>query len=170
MARHGAAAGGRDSGASGIIGLLMLAGGGYLLLQNTIVGNTGLFGYPLYNAWGVQLTSGYALFPLLAGIFLLFYGRFALGAVVTACSAAAILFGIVAEMRLTFRTMSLFELLVILTLVVGGLGLLLRAYAADRRDATLRKSIEAEIRAQLAAETPQDALRRLRALDNAKER
>jgi len=74
--------GGRDAGAGGIISLLMIAGGSYLLLQNIVVGNAGLFGYPLYNAWGVQLTSGYALIPLMAGIFLLFYGRYALGGAV----------------------------------------------------------------------------------------
>jgi hypothetical protein len=89
---------------------------------------------------------------------------------VALCSAAAILFGIIAEMRLTFRPMTLFDLLVILTLVVGGLGLLLRAHAADRRDATGQKSIDAEIHARLEARTPQDALSRLKALDNVKER
>ena len=76
---------------------------------------------------------------------------------VALCSAAAILFGIIAEMRLTFRPMTLFDLL-------------LRAHAADRRDATGQKSIDAEIHARLEARTPQDALSRLKALDNVKER
>jgi hypothetical protein len=162
-------AGGRDAGTSGFIGLLMAAGGGYLLLQNVVVGTGGLFAYPLYNAWGVELTSGYALIPLIFGIFLLFYGRRALGGALTACSAAAIFFGILAETHLSFRPMSLFALLVILTLIAGGLGLLLRAYAADRDETARQKSIEAENRARLGpAASPDDALSRLKALEDAR--
>ena len=163
---------GRDTGPGGIIGLLMLAGGGYLLLQNIVVGSFGLFGYPLYNAWGVQLTSGYALIPLLFGIGLIFYGWRWLGWTLTACSAVAIFFGVLAELRLSFRTMSLFELLVILTLIAGGIGLLLRAYATSRREAqderALQRRVDAEVRARLAGTGSSDALGRLKALDEGK--
>src|SRR5579859_1872642 len=107
-ARYGSEDGGRDGGTGGIVGLLMLAGGGYMLLQNIVVGSFGLFGYPLYNAWGLQLTSGYALIPLIFGIGLVFFGWRSLGWAITACSAVAIFFGVLAEMRITVRTMSLF--------------------------------------------------------------
>jgi hypothetical protein len=172
MAGFGSGNGSRDTGPGGIVGLLMLAGGGYLLLQNIVVGSFGLFGYPLYNAWGVQLTSGYALIPLLFGIGLIFYGWRWLGWTLTACSAVAIFFGVLAELRLSFRTMSLFELLVILTLIAGGVGLLLRAYATGRREAqderAFQKRVDAEVRARLAGTGSGDALGRLKALDEGK--
>jgi hypothetical protein len=173
MARYGSRDDARDTGPGGIIGLLMLAGGGYLLLQNIVVGSFGLFGYPLYNAWGLQLTSGYALIPLMFGIGLVFYGWRSLGWALTACSAAAIFFGVLAEMRITFRTMSMFDLLVILTLVAGGIGLLLRAYATSRREAAgalaFDKRVDAEVRARLAGHSATtDPLGRLKALDDGK--
>ncbi len=173
MARLGASSGSGDSGPGGLIGLLMLAGGGYLLLQNIVVGSFGLFGYPLYNAWGMQLTSGYALIPLIFGIGTLFYGLRTLGWTLIIASAAAIFFGVLAEMRITFRTMSLFELIVILTLVAGGAGLMLRAYATSRREAASERSvqqrIDAEVKARLAAHaSTADAIGRLRALDEGK--
>jgi hypothetical protein len=173
MARLGSGSGSRDSGPGGLVGLLMLAGGGYLLMQNIVVGSFGLFGYPLYNAWGMQLTSGYALIPLIFGIGTLFYGLRMLGWTLIIASAAAIFFGVLAEMRITFRTMSLFELVVILTLVAGGAGLLLRAYATSRREAaddrTVQQRIDAEVKARLASHAPTpDAIGRLRALDEGK--
>ena len=173
MARLGSRAGSGDGGPGGLVGLLMLAGGGYLLMQNIVVGSFGLFGYPLYNAWGMQLTSGYALIPLIFGIGTLFYGWRTLGWTLTIASAAAIFFGVLAEMRITFRTMSLFELVVILTLVAGGAGLMLRAYATSRREAaddrTVQQRIDAEVKARLAAHAPTaDTIGRLRALDEGK--
>ena len=173
MAGYESRDGGRDTGPGGIVGLAMLAGGTYLLLQNIVVGSFGFFGYPLYNAWGLQLTSGYALIPLIFGIGLLFYGWRTLGWTVTGCSAVAIFFGVLAEMRITFRTMSMFDLLVILTLIAGGIGLLLRTYATGRSeakgDAAIEKRVEAEVRARLAAGPgAADALGRLKALDEGK--
>ena len=173
MARSGSGSGSGDSGPGGIVGLLMLAGGGYLLMQNIVVGSFGLFGYPLYNAWGMQLTSGYALIPLIFGIGMIFYGWRMPGWMLTLLSAAAIFFGVLAEMRITFRTMSLFELMVILTLVAGGAGLLLRAYAASRREAAgeraVQQRIDAEVKARLATHaSTADAIGRLRALDDGK--
>lgn len=171
MARLGARSG--DSSPGGLVGLLMLAGGGYLLLQNIIVGSFGLFGYPLYSAWGMQLTSGYALIPLIFGIGTLFYGWRTLGWTLIVASAAAIFFGVLAEMRITFRTMTMFELIVILTLVAGGAGLLLRAYATSRREAAgernIQQRIDAEVKARVAMHaSTSDALGRLRALDEGK--
>jgi uncharacterized protein len=173
MTRLGPRAGSGDSGPGGIVGLLMLAGGGYLLLQNIIVGSFGLFGYPLYNAWGMQLTSGYALIPLIFGIGMIFYGWRTPGWTLTLASAAAIFFGVLAEMRIAFRTMTLFELVVILTLVAGGAGLMLRAYATSRREAaderSVQQRIDAEVKARLATHaSTTDTIGRLRALDEGK--
>lgn len=170
MARLGARAGSGEGGPGGIVGLLMLAGGGYLLLQNIVVGSFGLFGYPLYNAWGFQLTSGYALIPLIFGIGTLFYGWRSLGWTLIVASAAAIFFGVLAELRISFRTMSLFELIVILTLVAGGAGLLLRAYAQSRaEERSFQQRLDAEVKARLADHpNPADAIGRLRALDEGK--
>jgi hypothetical protein len=159
----------------GLIGLLMLVGGLYLLMRNVIVGGGMSFGYSFYSGWGMDLTSGYALIPLLAGIGLIFYGRTVLGGLVTLASAAALLFGIIASLRISLRYMDLFDLLVILTLIAGGLGLLLRNYAGYRRASTgagdFRKQVDAEVQARLAeaGADPQLRLKMLRDRERARE-
>lgn len=114
---------GGTSGGLGIflLGLGMLVVGGYLLLTRVTVGSGAwlLWGY---NAFGLSLL------PLLGGIGWLFYdGRSVGGWLLTAAGALIIGAGIIANLHIYFGPTSLFDTLVMLGLLAGGLGLVARS-------------------------------------------
>ncbi len=99
----------------------MVVAGGYLLLTRVTVTSGGwhFFGY---NAFGLSLV------PLLVGIGLLFFnGRSLLGWLLSGAGALIILAGIIANLGVYFQPSSLFDTLMILGLIAGGLGLVARA-------------------------------------------
>lgn len=129
---------GGTSGGSGqfFLGLGMMCAGFYMLFNNIVVNTTFGFGYPVYgfSAWGgmYSITSGMILIPFLFGVGLIFYNSKSILGWVLACgSLAAMLFGIIASIQFNFRGMSAFDLIVILVLAFGGLGL----FARSLRDA-----------------------------------
>jgi uncharacterized protein len=104
-----------------LAGSAMVVAGGYLLLTRVTV-TSGLWQLWGYNAFGLSLV------PLLVGIgFLFFDGRSLLGWVLTAAGALIILAGIIANLSVYFRPTSLFDTLLILGLLAGGLGLVARS-------------------------------------------
>jgi len=103
------------------MGLAMAAGGGYLLLNQVTV-TSGYWQFGGYNAFGISLI------PLLIGIAMLFFnGQSKLGWVLTALGALVILLGIITNLTIFFRPTSLFNTLIILGLLAGGLGLIVRS-------------------------------------------
>lgn len=115
-------AGGTPGGlGSFLAGLAMVVAGGYLLLTKVTV-TSGLWQFWGYNAFGLSLV------PLLIGIGLLFFdGRSLAGWLLTGAGALIILAGIIANLQVYFRPTSLFDTLVILILLAGGLGLVARS-------------------------------------------
>src|SRR5919108_2574712 len=104
-----------------VIGLVMAATGGYLLLNQVTV-TTGYWTFWGYNAFGLTLV------PLLGGIGWLFFdGRSTLAWLLVFLGAAIILVGIIANLTIYFRPSSLFNTLIMLVLLLGGLGLIARA-------------------------------------------
>ncbi|HUQ81137.1 MAG TPA: hypothetical protein VM076_08370 [Gemmatimonadaceae bacterium] len=102
-------------------GLAMAAGGGYLLLQQVTV-SSGYWQLWGYNAFGISLI------PLLIGIALVFFdGRSKLGWLLTAFGALVILLGIITNLTIFFRPTSLFNTLIMLALLAGGIGLVARS-------------------------------------------
>jgi hypothetical protein len=99
----------------------MAAGGGYLFLEKVTVRTSywSLFGY---NAFGLSLL------PLLFGILLLFYnGKGILGWLLVVAGLAIIGAGILMSLDIFFQPTSLFQTLMILILLVGGIGLVGRS-------------------------------------------
>ena len=122
-------AGGTEGGVGRfLIGLAMFVGGAYLLLNAIHVGSGFGLGAVLYHfGWG-QVTGGMILIPFLFGVGLLFYdARSWIGWALTAGSLVALVFGVLVSLRFAMRPMTAFELLAILVLCFGGLGLLLSA-------------------------------------------
>ena len=104
-----------------VIGLGMAAIGGYLLLNQVTV-TTGFWSLWGYNSFGLTLI------PLLGGIgWLFFNGRSTVGWMLVMVGAALIFAGIIANLHIYFRPASLFDTLIMLGLLVGGLGLIARA-------------------------------------------
>jgi hypothetical protein len=102
-------------------GLAMAVGGGYLLTTQVTV-HSGFWGY-----FGPQ-TFGLSLLPLVLGIGILFFdGRSIVGALLTVSGAVIIVLGILLNLRIYFEPTSLFNTLVMLVLLAGGLGLVARS-------------------------------------------
>ncbi|MCS6824035.1 MAG: hypothetical protein NZ529_07035 [Cytophagaceae bacterium] len=119
---------GGTSGGGGkfFLGLVMIMGGGYLLLNSIQVTNGFHFGYPLYTFGAYSLTSGMVLIPFMIGVGLIFFNyKNILGWLLAGGSLVALIFGVISSIHFSMRHMSLFELLVILVLLVGGIGLFL---------------------------------------------
>ena len=107
-----------------LFGLAMAAGGGYLLMNQVTVSS----GY--WQLWGYN-AFGMSLIPLLIGIgFLFFDGRSKVGWVLTLLGALVIFLGILTNLTIFFRPTSLFNTIIILVLLAGGLGLIARSLRA----------------------------------------
>ena len=115
-------AGGTPGGlGSFFAGAAMVVAGGYLLLARVTV--SGGF----WDVWGYN-AFGLSLLPLLAGIGILFFdGRSVAGWALAAAGSIIILAGILANLHIYFRTTSLFDTLIMLGLLAGGLGLVARS-------------------------------------------
>lgn len=125
---------GGSSGGTGhfLMGLLMMSGGFYMLLSAISVTSTFGLGSRLYNinafGGGIGVTTGTVMIPFIFGIGLIFYNaKNILGWLLSIGSLTALIFGVISSIRFSFRSMSSFELVVILVLAVGGLGLFLRS-------------------------------------------
>lgn len=122
-------AGGTDGGTGTfLISLIMMCGGGYLLLNSIIVRPVFGFGMQAFSIGGVPVTSGMVLIPFMIGVGIIFYqGRNWIGWILAGGSLVALVFGVIANTTLQFTRMSVFDIVVILVLCVGGLGLFLRS-------------------------------------------
>jgi hypothetical protein len=110
-----------------ILGVVMLIGGGYLFLDSVRVDAGMHWGMALFNVGGVGVTGGMVLIPFMLGVGMVFYSaKNPLGWLVMLGSVVALVFGLVSRVRLQFEQMTLFSLMTILVLTVGGAGLLLR--------------------------------------------
>ena len=116
-----------------LLGLCMMGGGFYLLLQNIVVSSNFWMGSRLFGVGPVGLTGGMILIPLIIGIAMVFFNaKNALGWLLALGSFGALVFGVISSVSLSLRTMSAFDLLVILTLAFGGLGLFLGSLRPSR--------------------------------------
>jgi hypothetical protein len=107
------------------LGFIMIVAGGYLLTDQVMV-TSGAWRWGGYNAFGLSLL------PLLLGVGLLFVnGRSLAGWLLTWAGAVIIFVGILAYLEIYFRPTSLFNTLLMLVLLVGGLGLVARSLRAS---------------------------------------
>lgn len=127
---------GVTSGGSGqfFIGLVMMCGGFYLLLNAIVVTSPYGLGMRLYSVGGFGVTSGMVMIPFLFGVGLIFYNSSHwLGWLLAVGALIALVFGTLAVVNFSFRPMSAFDLIVILVLCFGGTGLFLRSLRTDTR-------------------------------------
>lgn len=103
-----------------LIGFIMACVGGYLLSNQVSVQGS------YWNLWGTN-SFGITLIPLLFGVAILFFsGRSKIGWLLTIGGALFILAGVIANLHIYFQPTSLFNTLVMLILLVGGVGLIAR--------------------------------------------
>lgn len=128
-------AGGSKGGeGSFIIGLIMMIAGGYLLLRGIIVRPQLGMGSQMFAIGGFPVTTGMVLVPFIFGIGMIFYNaRNWLGWLLAGGSVVALVAGVIASINFTLVGMSAFDLLMILVLLVGGIGLFLRSLRDSRQ-------------------------------------
>lgn len=128
MARY-RGAGGTDGGTgSFLLGFVMICAGGYMLLNGIIVRPQFGMGMVAFRLGGLPVTSGMILVPFMFGVGMIFYNaRNYIGWALAAASLIGLVFGVIANINLQMVRMSAFDLLVILILLVGGIGLFLRS-------------------------------------------
>ena len=104
-----------------LLGFAMSCVGGYLIAnQVKVVGS-------YWSFYGGN-TFGITLLPMLFGVGILFWsGRSVIGWLLTGAGALFILAGVIANMHIFFQPASLFETMVMLILLVGGLGMIARS-------------------------------------------
>ena len=104
-----------------LLGFAFTCVGAYLLTSHVTVAGS------YWSFWGGN-TFGITMIPMLIGVGLLFWdGRSVIGWLLTAAGALFILAGVLANMHIYFQPTSLFNTIVMLVLLVGGLGLIARA-------------------------------------------
>lgn len=115
-----------------LIGIVMMIAGFYLLFNGITIDTRFGMGMRLYGIGGVGITSGILMIPLIAGIVFIFYNvRNYLGWILSLGSLVALIVGVLANARFSLRGMSSFDLIVILVLAFGGLGLFLRSLKSN---------------------------------------
>jgi len=120
-------AGGTEGGlGSFLIGFAMAVAGGWLLTSQVTVSSGG------WRLWGYN-AFGLSLLPFIVGIaFLFFNGKSILGWLLTIAGAVIIFIGIVTNLDIYFRPTSLFNTIVMLVLLMGGIGLVARSLRPRR--------------------------------------
>jgi hypothetical protein len=104
-----------------LLGLAMACVGGFLIThQVTVVGS-------YWSFWGGS-SFGITLLPMLFGVGILFWnGKSTVGWLLTVAGALFIFAGILANLHIYFQPTSLFETMIMLILLVGGLVLIARS-------------------------------------------
>jgi len=104
-----------------LLGFAMACVGAYLLMNQVVVAGS------YWNFYGPG-TFGITLIPMLIGVGLLFWnGRSVIGWLLTVVGALIIVVGIISNLQIYFRPSSLFDTLMILGLMAGGIGLVAKS-------------------------------------------
>ncbi|HGJ66130.1 TPA: hypothetical protein ENS27_12215 [bacterium] len=112
------------------LGLTMTIVGSFLFMNHVKVGTFTLWFFGRYN-WGPFNRWGVVLIPLLFGIgFLFFNAKSIIGWILTITGALIIFISIITSISFHFPQTSLFNLIIMLVLLIGGIGLMLRSFRA----------------------------------------
>jgi hypothetical protein len=125
-----------------LLGLVMAAIGGYLLFDHVQV-HGGFWRWGGLGGYGSSF--GITLIPLLLGIAILFVnGKSFAGRVLTGGGMLVIVVGIIANLDIHFRQTSLFNTLIMLVLLVGGIGLVVRSVMPMTREPARKRDADAD--------------------------
>lgn len=107
-----------------LVGLGLLCGGLFLVLQNTVLTTK----FSLIDLLGFNPPFGLVILPVLIGIGVLFFNsRSLMGWVMTALGTLIILLGILMGLTIFFRPVTLFQGILMFGLIAAGLGMLAKA-------------------------------------------
>src|SRR5262245_496587 len=118
-----------------LVGFAMACAGAWLLTNQVVVSSEYFSSGFLLPVIGYRMNSfGLSLAPFIIGIgFLFFNGKSILGWLLTVAGLVVILAGILMSLNIYFRPTSLFNTLVMLVLLFGGLGLIIRSFKSTNQ-------------------------------------
>jgi len=121
-------AGGTPGGiAEFFLGLVMAVAGAYLIVNRVVVSSS-FWSFGGYNTFGLSLV------PLIIGIGILFFnGKSVVGWLLLIAGVVIIFAGILMNLQIYFQATSLFNTIVMLVLLAGGIGLIFRALTPHGR-------------------------------------
>ena len=109
-----------------MLGIALVIVGIYLLLNAIRVVHGFGFGRGIYTIGGFGITSGMILIPFIIGVVIIFYDRDKwYGWLLAVGSLLALIVGAIASIQFSFQGMSAFDIIVVLVLLFGGVGLVL---------------------------------------------
>jgi hypothetical protein len=110
-----------------LIGLIMTVAGAYLIMNQVTVTSS------YWTLWGYN-TFGLSLIPLIFGIGILFFnGKSILGWILLITGAVIIGTAIIMNLQIYFQSTSLFNIIVMLVLFAGGIGLIARSLRSHQK-------------------------------------
>ena len=114
------------------LGLAMAAAGGWLLTNQVTVSSEFFASGILLPVVNYRMNAfGLSLIPFIFGVgFLFFNGKSLTGWILTVAGLSIILVGILLSLHIFFRPTSLFNTLIMLVLLFGGIGLIARSLKA----------------------------------------
>ncbi len=115
-----------------LLGFAFACAGGWLLTNQVVVSSDYFVSGFMVPVISYRMNSfGLSLVPFIIGIgFLFFNGKSVAGWLLTIAGLVIILAGILMSLHILFRPTSLFNTLIMLVLLFGGLGLILRSLKA----------------------------------------
>lgn len=114
-----------------VSGIVMLVAGLFILSQKVLIYSSFFGGFSMM---GIRVSSGLVVVPLIAGILWMFMTGSIASKVFTALSGLLIVIAVIMSTNIHLRTMTLFDWIVILVLIFGGLGFVGRVVLADRKN------------------------------------
>lgn len=132
-----------------IAGILMLVAGLFILSQKVVVSN-GFF-YGGLTLGGIHFSSGLIMIPLIAGIIWMFAsgGSFA-SKLMAGFGVFVIVLSIILSTNIHLVRMTLFDWIIILVLIFGGVGLLIKVlFVGPGKETKGKESLEDKIEDEL---------------------
>jgi predicted membrane channel-forming protein YqfA (hemolysin III family) len=106
-----------------VVGLAMAVAGAYLITNRVVVASS------FWSMWGYNM-FGLSLVPLIIGIGILFFnGKSIVGWLLLGVGVVIIIAGILMNLNIYFQPTSLFNTIIMIVLLAGGIGLIFRALA-----------------------------------------
>ncbi len=110
-----------------VVGLIMATAGAYLITNRVVVASG------FWSMWGYNM-FGLSLLPLIVGIGVLFFNGKSIGGWLLLGIGVVIIFaGILMNLHIYFQPTSLFNTVIMIVLLAGGIGLIFRSLAPHGR-------------------------------------
>ena len=112
------------------MGILLIIAGLFFLLSKAVV-RSGFYGFSI---GGLNISTGLVVIPLMLGIIWLVNNpKSLLARILTIAGSIFIVGSIIMNIRITFTTTSMFDYLIMMLLIAGGIGLIIKASLMARK-------------------------------------